>query len=144
MRWWDIAELVPIERELFPADPWPAETFWSELAQHPTRYYLVAEVEGELVGYAGLQVVGSQADVQTLAVTPPRQGQGLGARLLAELVAAAGRRGARAVLLEVRAGNEVAQRLYRRAGFERIATRRGYYRSGEDALVLRLRLDRTP
>jgi ribosomal-protein-alanine N-acetyltransferase len=45
------------------------------------------------------------------------------------------------VLLDVRADNVAAQALYARAGFERIAVRRGYYRpGGTDALVLRLQL----
>jgi ribosomal-protein-alanine N-acetyltransferase len=47
------------------------------------------------------------------------------------------------VFLEVRPSNRGAQALYTRFGFERIATRRGYYpaHSGrEDALVLTLAL----
>jgi ribosomal protein S18 acetylase RimI-like enzyme len=42
------------------------------------------------------------------------------------------------VFLEVRAGNEVAQRLYASLGFERIAVRPRYYQpGGEDAWVMR-------
>jgi [ribosomal protein S18]-alanine N-acetyltransferase len=41
------------------------------------------------------------------------------------------------VLLEVRADNEPAQRLYRRRGFTEIGRRRGYYQpSGADAVVM--------
>jgi [ribosomal protein S18]-alanine N-acetyltransferase len=44
------------------------------------------------------------------------------------------------VLLEVRADNEVAQRLYTRRGFEEIGRRRGYYQpSGDDAVVMKRR-----
>ena len=141
MRWWDVAAAHALEKVLFP-DPWSAETFWSELAHVPeTRYYVVAEDDGGLAGYAGLAVVAGQADVQTLAVAADRQGQGLGRLLLDDLVAEARRRGAGQVLLEVRAENERAQALYRGAGFERIGVRRGYYQpGGTDALVLRLRL----
>ena len=141
MRWWDIERVHLLETELFP-DPWSVETFWSELAHVPeSRHYLVAEREGELVGYAGLVVSGHQADVQTLATAPAEQGKGLGRRLLDALVAEARRREAGEVLLEVRADNVAAQALYARAGFERIAVRRGYYRpGGTDALVLRLQL----
>jgi ribosomal-protein-alanine N-acetyltransferase len=48
------------------------------------------------------------------------------------------------VLLEVRADNEPAQRLYERLGFERIAVRRGYYQPGVDGWVLRRRLGDAP
>jgi ribosomal-protein-alanine N-acetyltransferase len=95
------------------------------------------------VGYAGLVVAGNQADVQTLAVAAPAQGRGLGRLLLDALIAEARARDAAEVLLEVRAENAPARALYERAGFERIAVRRGYYRpGGTDALVLRLKLHR--
>ena len=120
MRWWDVEAAHALETALFP-DPWSVETFWSELAHVPeTRHYLVAEQDGELVGYAGLVVVARQADVQTLAVAPAAQGHGLGRRLLDALVAEARRRDAGEVLLEVRAENEAALALYAGAGFERI------------------------
>jgi ribosomal-protein-alanine N-acetyltransferase len=140
-RWWDVEPAHALEVQLFP-DAWSVETFWSELAHVPeTRHYVVAEDEGELVGYAGLAAVGHQADVQTVAVAPTAQGRGLGRLLLDALLAEARRRAATEVLLEVRAENEPALALYRRAGFERIGVRRGYYQpGGTDALVLRLRL----
>ena len=140
-RWWDVEAAHALEAGLFP-DAWSVETFWSELAHVPeTRYYVVAEDGAALVGYAGLAVVGNQADVQTIAVATPAQGMGLGRQLLDVLLDEARRRGATEVLLEVRADNEVAQALYRRAGFERIGIRRGYYQpGGTDALVLRLKL----
>ena len=47
-------------------------------------------------------------------------------------------RGAEAVILEVRADNEPAIRLYRRHGYAVIQTRRRYYQPGDiDALVMR-------
>lgn len=141
MRWWDIEAAHAIETDLFP-DPWSVETFWSELAHVPaTRCYVVAEAGGEMVGYAGLVSSGHQADVQTVAVARGAQGGGLGRVLLDALLTEAARRGAGEVLLEVRAENVAAQALYARAGFERIAVRRGYYQpGGTDALVLRRRL----
>jgi ribosomal-protein-alanine N-acetyltransferase len=140
MRWWDVPAALTIERALFP-DPWTEATFWSELAGVPeTRHYVVAESGSELVGYAGLFATRHTADVQTLAVAAHRQGAGLGALLLTALLDEAARRGAGEVLLEVRADNEVAARLYTRFGFERIGVRRGYYRPGRvDAVVMRRR-----
>jgi ribosomal-protein-alanine N-acetyltransferase len=143
-RWWDVEAAHALETRLFP-DAWSVETFWSELAHVPeTRFYVLAEDDGAVVGYAGLAVAGHQADVQTIAVAPGAQGQGLGRLLLDALVVEARRRAATEVLLEVRADNEPAQALYRRAGFDRIGVRRGYYQpGGTDALVLRLRLRST-
>lgn len=140
MRWWDIEPSLALERELFD-DAWSAETFWAELAGVPdTRYYVVAESGGELVGYAGLFVTRDQADVQTVAVRADHQGTGVGSLLLRDLLTEADERGCRDILLEVRVDNEAAQRLYEKYGFERISVRRGYYHPGAvDGLVLRRR-----
>jgi [ribosomal protein S18]-alanine N-acetyltransferase len=146
MRWWDLPAVCELEQGLFPQDSWTVETFWSELAGVPaTRHYLVAETAGgEIAGYAGLRAVRDQADVQTLGVRPDQQGTGLGRCLLDALLTEAGRRRCHAVFLEVRADNEVAIKLYERAGFEVTGRRRGYYAGGADALTMRRRLPASP
>ena len=139
MRWWDLEDVVALERRLFPDDPWGPAAFWAELARPETRHYVVAYAPGGVVGYAGLMAAGGDADVQTVAVSPAAQGSGVGRLLLTDLLDEAARRRCRDVLLEVRADNEAALALYDRFGFERIAVRRGYYRQGVDAVVMRAR-----
>lgn len=140
MRWWDVEALLPAERALFGPTAWTAQMFWSELAHPENRCYLVA-LDGEsLVGYAGLQFGGPEADVQTVAVLPGAQRKGVGRALLAALVERAAGAGASSLLLEVRADNEPAIALYSTAGFERISLRRRYYQPGDaDAWIMRLR-----
>ncbi|OGR16822.1 MAG: ribosomal-protein-alanine N-acetyltransferase [Deltaproteobacteria bacterium RIFOXYD2_FULL_66_9] len=71
-----------------------------------------------------------------IAVHPARRGQGIGRALLAECIRRAARAGASLIFLEVRAGNEAAQRLYRSMGFGFRAIRKGYYTdTGEDAVI---------
>ena len=135
-RWWHVDEVLPIERTLFPPEPWTAHHFWSELGQVATRHYVVAVDGGALVGYAGLCDYPDEAFVQTMAVAAGHQGRGIGAQLLAELLAEAARRKQSRVLLEVRADNAPAQRLYARHGFARTGVRRGYYPGGVDAWVM--------
>ena len=143
MRWWDVEVLVPLEQELFGPTAWSPETFWGELAQ-PGRRYLVAERAGELLGYGGVMVNGADADVQTLAVARAGQRQGVGRALLTALAGIATERGAGVLLLEVRADNAAALRLYGSAGFERIALRARYYPDGGDAVIMRRRLGPPP
>ena len=147
----DLADVMALERDLFPDDPWTAEMFADEVAQPPdTRLYLIAEAAaGEagrvLAGYAGLMFVpgGSQADVLTIAVAHAYWGQGIGSALLAALTGAASDRGCAEVFLEVRADNPRAHGLYLRRGFTDIGIRRGYYQpSGVDAIVMRRDLKR--
>lgn len=136
LRWWDLEAVLTVEREVFEGDVWTAHHFWSELGQTSTRHYLVARDGERVVGYAGLCAYPDEAFVQTMAVAPTHRGRGLGARLLEDLLAEAERRGLRSVLLEVRADNPAAQRLYERHGFRRTGVRRGYYPGGVDAWVM--------
>ena len=141
VRWWDLPELAALERLLFADDAWTEATWWGELAQSGSRRYLLERdpASGAVRGYAGVAVNGADADIMTVAVAPEAQGQGLGGRLVQALIDAAADAGATQLLLEVRADNLSAQRLYARTGFERIAVRRGYYSGGVDAWILRRR-----
>lgn len=139
MRWWDIEPVMQLEVELFGDEAWSQTMFWSELAEHATRHYLVASAEERIVAYAGLCAYPPhESYVQTIAVAPDAQGHGLGTRLLVALVEESQRRGCKRLDLEVRADNDAAIRLYERHGFTRIGLRRGYYQpSGVDAVVMR-------
>jgi [ribosomal protein S18]-alanine N-acetyltransferase len=135
----DLPAVARLEVTLFGEEAWSADMLATELAGEPARYYLVAADDGVIAGYAGMLAPGGgQADVLTVGVAHNRWGQGIGAALVENLVAEAGRRGCTEVFLEVRVDNDRAQRLYRRHGFDSVGIRRGYYQpSGTDALVMR-------
>jgi [ribosomal protein S18]-alanine N-acetyltransferase len=135
----DLDAVLVLERSLFGEEAWSIQMLEGELAEQPrSRYYLVADDDGVITGYAGLLVAANQADVVTLAVAAGQWGQGVGSALLEALLAEAVRRGCTEVFLEVRTDNTRAQRLYRRYGFSQIGIRKGYYQpSGTDALVMR-------
>lgn len=142
MRWWDVEPVLVLEQATFPENAWSAGMFWSELAHargpFATRRYVVAVSGDELLGYGGFGAVDGTGDILTIAVTPGREGKGLGARLLTELLGAATDFGCHEVLLEVRVDNDRAKRLYERFGFAPLGVRRGYYQpAGVDALVMR-------
>ena len=138
----DLDRVLELELALFGEEAWSRQMLEGELGQQPaSRFYLVAEDDGHIIGYAGLLAAASQADVLTIAVATSHWGQGIGSSLLSELLAEASRRGCSEVFLEVRIDNLRAQRLYQRWGFTEIGLRRGYYQpSGADALVMRLDL----
>lgn len=141
LRWWDLDEVLALERDLFARDAWTLGQFWSELARVPeSRWYAVARRGGRIVGYAGVFVVGSAADVQTVAVAGDEQGRGTGRLLVAALIAHARTAGARVLHLEVRADNASALALYERFGFIADGRRRDYYAPGQDAVLMSLRL----
>lgn len=142
MRWWHLADVHALEQDLFGRSAWSPESFWGELAR-PNRAFLVALEGGRVVGYGGVVVNGADADVQTVGVARDQQGRGTGRALLRALRAEAVEAGATHLLLEVRADNEPAQRLYRSEGFVQIARRARYYQPDDvDALILRAHLTR--
>jgi ribosomal-protein-alanine N-acetyltransferase len=141
MTWRDIPALTALEPELFADDPWSEQTWWAELAARPRRCYVVSERSGNVVGYAGINCGGEVADVMTIAVAVLARGQGLGATLMQWLITEARRSGAEYLMLEVRADNAVAQRLYAASGFSQLTVRRKYYQPGDvDALIMRMSL----
>lgn len=109
------------------------------LRRPATRYCIVADTDGAIVGYACLNAFpGGRGDVQTIAVRDDHQGEGIGTALLTDLIAAAAARGCRDVFLDVSADNTRARLLYRRTGFTEVGVRPGYYQpSGADAIVMR-------
>ena len=141
MTWRDIPELVVLERTLFADDAWSEQSWWAELAGRPRRSYVIGDHGGAVVGYAGVDLGGEVADVMTIAVAASAQGNGLGALLMGWLIAEARLGGADYLMLEVRADNDAAQRLYAKAGFMLLTMRRKYYQpGGVDALIMRLDL----
>ncbi len=135
----DLAGLRGLETSCFARDAWGEEALRGELDGVPaTRYVVVAEEAGTLVGYAALLAVGSTADVQRIAVRPDRRRLQIGAHLLADLLREALARDCAEALLEVRQDNSAAIAMYETAGFTVLARRPGYYQDGVDALVLRL------
>jgi putative acetyltransferase len=132
--------------------PYPDESTWrqrlaaqvSANGQSP-ELHLVADVDGEVVGSAGLHPMGNylrRRHVMSLgmAVALPWQGRGVGSALMVALCDYADRwLGMLRIELTVFADNQPAQALYRRHGFEVEGRQRAYaLRDGvyEDVLMM--------
>jgi len=141
-RVWQQPDLVPIyalDKIAYPEDPWSFEQFKEEYAGK-SRYYLVAEHEGVVVGYAGVMVVGEVTDILTLTVAPEFRRRGIAREFLKRLIDWSRNQRAEAVMLEMRVGNLEAHPLYLASGFRKISIRKDYYGPGVDALVMRKEL----
>jgi ribosomal-protein-alanine N-acetyltransferase len=137
-----ITELMRYERLMFGTESWSAAAYRDELADHANRFYRAAIDEaGALQGWAGLRIVGAEAEVLTVGVIPTARKRGIGTALLAALLDEARRREVAEVFLDVRFDNDDAQRIYRREGFVEVGRRRGYYDHGRvDSLTMKLEL----
>jgi len=128
--------VMAIERQAY-SRPWTPNLFMAEMSEPNNRNYLVARIDKDVVGYAGLICYGDEAHITNIAVDPMLQGHGIAHRLLAEEIGAARELGGVAVSLEVRVTNWRAQRIYARFGFHPVGIRRNYYAElHEDALIM--------
>jgi len=132
----DMPAVLAIEYESYSV-PWSETTFRGLLRRRDAEM-IVAEAGGAVIGYAIFWTVLDQSELGNVAVTGAWRGQGIGQRLVADVLRRADQRGVREVFLEVRPSNTSARRLYERFGFSQVGRRRNYYQDPvEDALVLR-------
>lgn len=90
------------------------------------------------------RLAADEAEILTICVDAGQRGRGLAAILLARHRANLSLKGVARLFLEVERGNEPALRLYRKAGFQEVGARPGYYPkpdgSRAEAIVMRLDL----
>lgn len=140
----DLDRILRIEQESFSV-PWTRRMFEVELNQNPFGHVYVArsagghEQEGGFIGYVCFWVVFEEFRLMTLAVEPSARRRGFGRALLHHAMALGRAQGATRALLEVRASNAAALRLYAQEGFQQGAVRTRYYTNPvEDAVLMEL------
>ena len=136
MRDQDLDAVVAIEQACY-AFPWSRGIFKDCLCVGYSCWVMEADLE--IHGYGIMTVGAGESHILNLCVRPKKHGMGFGTLLLRHLLEYAGKHHATITFLEVRPSNENAIRLYERAGFSIVGTRREYYPAGEgreDALIL--------
>jgi ribosomal-protein-alanine N-acetyltransferase len=143
--------LVPVGEAAAPllatlhAEAFPASEAWGPdaiviMLRMPGAFALLAEAEGEPVGFAMVLVAVEAADLLTIAVRPACQRRGHARALLQGACEAAAARGAEELLLEVSEANDPARALYDAMGARQVGRRPRYYTDGTAALVMRIGL----
>lgn len=132
----DAADIYEIERLCFP-DPWSRDAIAYELERNPRAFYIVAELAGQVVGYAGLWWIEDEGHITNVAVKPGFRNRRIGEGIVGVLLDFTIQEGIRSHTLEVRKSNAAAIGLYEKFGFQVEGVRKGYYLSNkEDALIM--------
>lgn len=133
----DIEQVYAIECQCF-SQPWSVESLIGELTRNSDiSYYVVAEDDGKIVGYAGIWIMFDEAHMTNIAVIPEYRRKGIARRIILEMMREAVSRNASNMTLEVREFNFKAQNLYFSLDFKKAGVRRRYYSdTGENALIL--------
>lgn len=132
----DVDDIYEIERLCFP-EPWSRESMVYELESNPRAFYIVAELEGQVAGYAGLWWIGDEGHITNVAVKPGFRNRRIAQGIMGVMIEFTTKEGILHHTLEVRRSNEPAIRLYEKFGFRVEGVRKGYYQNNkEDALIM--------
>ena len=136
----DLDAVLAIEDASF-ATPWPRHIFVGELRNDVAHLFvariLAGQWQGRVAGYSCTWVVVDELHITSFAVHPDFRRQHVGHQLLAGILTKAIELGCCQAVLEVRASNRGAQRLYGQFGFAPVAVRKRYYVDNqEDAIVM--------
>lgn len=121
----DCALLAELDAVCNPS-PWSAAQFESAL---DSRWDTIAvyETDGAINGFIVWQSVCGESELHLIATRPQQRGRGIASTLLSHWFQTASAQQLTRLFLEVRAGNDTAQRLYRRHGFTECGRRKNYY-----------------
>jgi ribosomal protein S18 acetylase RimI-like enzyme len=112
----DIPAVAAVDRAAFTPHWWQSESTLQDRATRAT-HFAVAELAGEIVGYAEGELCLPTAHLNRIAVHPDYQGRGIGAALLRDALRVFWQSAER-VTLNTQSDNVNSQQLYRRFGFE--------------------------
>lgn len=134
----DADALAELEARAFGPASWGREAVRGGLtAPYVTALLAAAAPDGPAEGFAFWRQLVDEAELLTIGVVPERRRLGMAGALLRGVLKEARQAKVERVFLEVDDGNDAAIGLYRKAGFEPFGRRRGYYRNGADAIVMR-------
>lgn len=135
----DLENIFEMEKRIF-KQHWIKESINQELIKSSNNLNIVAEINGEIIGYFFSHIFKNEAHILNLAIDIPFQHQGLGKQFLSKIVNEYLKDVN--VFLEVKRSNFPAINLYLSFGFEEINIRESYYSDGEDAIEMVKKVNR--
>ena len=133
----DVPTLMTLEKHHVTAAHWSAEQYQAVFSPSQiSRIALVIEDEDAIQGFLMARGVGSEWELENIAIADPARRRGRGTRLLGEFLNTAQSRGATAVFLEVRESNSAARCLYEKLAFRESGRRANYYHHPEEAAII--------
>lgn len=130
-----VGAVAEIEKECF-ASPWSLDSLASELS-NPLAVFRTVQIDGKVVGYAGMHHVVDEGYITNIAVLPDYRRLGAARALMDALLEYGRKNGLSMITLEVRESNAAARKLYRELDFADVGRRVNFYsRPAEDAVLM--------
>jgi [ribosomal protein S18]-alanine N-acetyltransferase len=129
----DVPAILAIEQSMSTAAHWTAAQYEMRLEN---GCVLVAELKGRLCGFVCTGIAAGEWEVENVVTAASQLRRGVADQLMQALISRALDANASSVILEVRAGNVPARRLYEKHGFREVGRRANYYRDPSDDAIL--------
>ena len=132
----DLEEILTLDREIFRTMAYSERDFLYAISGKYDKALVLVE-KAEIVAYGIFRLLGTEAELESIAVREAHRGKGYGRLLLEEFLRIGKKEGIEKVFLEVREGNLPGRGLYEALGFQNFGRRKAYYRDPvEDALLM--------
>ena len=130
----DVLGVFKVDQACF-SHNWTQDSYEAE-TKNILSNYIVAEVDGEIIGFGGFWQVIDEAHITNIAVMADYRQTGVGQNIINAMLAQALAKGCVAVTLEVRGDNQPAINFYLKNQFTREGRRKDYYGLGMDAIIM--------
>lgn len=131
----DLDNVINISNLSLSVEAWSSKSFYDEL-KNPLAKYIVAKVNNEVTGFAGLWTIGNEGHITNIAVHPKFRGLGIGNELILALINNKLQWNISALTLEVRESNIIAKSLYHKFGFVEEGIRKNYYSDNNESAII--------
>ncbi|MDO9492280.1 ribosomal protein S18-alanine N-acetyltransferase [Acetobacterium sp.] len=130
----DVAGVFKVDQACF-SHNWTEDSYQAE-TKNILSNYIVAEVDGEIIGFGGFWQVLDEAHITNIAVRETYRQTGVGQRIMNAMLALALEKGCVGMTLEVRGDNQPAINFYLKNKFTREGRRKDYYGTGMDGIIM--------
>ena len=113
---------------------WNYNVFKEELQSENSKY-LVAKLNNEIIGFAGIKIIIDEADIMNIVTKKAVRNRGVGTLLLSKIIYLCKKLKLNSISLEVNEINKSAIHLYENFGFEKVGNRKNYYNSSNAILM---------
>lgn len=130
----DVPGVFKVDQTCF-SHNWTQDSYQAE-TKNILSNYIVAEADGEIIGFGGFWQVIDEAHITNIAVVEAYRQTGVGQNIMNAMLALALEKGCVAMTLEVRGDNQPAINFYLKNQFTREGRRKDYYGTGMDAIIM--------
>lgn len=113
---------------------WNYNVFKEELQSENSKY-LVAKLNNEIIGFAGIKIIIDKADIMNIVTKKAVRNRGVGTLLLSKIIYLCKKLNLNSISLEVNEINKSAIHIYENFGFKKVGNRKKYYNSSNAILM---------